>query len=193
MKTDVSLFVALKNLCLILFVCVFASISVPAQSIAGRVVGTITDQAGASVRNAEVTVTSEGTGAQRRSTTDENGFYVIPELAIGFYTLKVEGNGFAPAIKTRIKIDVGAETRVEVTLQVQATAAVVDVRAEAPLLQPDSSSLASVINNMQVESSPPGHHRPSPYVNWRVPHRVHRVAHWAPSQLTASAKRPTSS
>ena len=154
MKNRVSLFATLKNPCLVLLVGVFAFLNASAQSIGGRVVGTISDQAGASIRNAEVTITSEGTGAQRRLTTDENGFYVIPELAIGFYVLKVEGSGFAPAIRTHIKVDVGAETRVDVTLQVQAAAAVVDVRSQAPLLQPDSSSLASVINNQQVESLP---------------------------------------
>src|SRR5215510_13785184 len=154
MKKQVSLCAALKNLCLVLFVCVFASFNSQAQSIAGRIAGTISDQAGANVRNADVTVTSEGTGAQRHITTDENGFYVIPELPIGFYTLKVEGSGFAPAVKTRIKVDVGSETRVDITLGVQSTEAVVDVGSEAPLLQPDSSALAAVINNRQVESLP---------------------------------------
>jgi hypothetical protein len=147
MKNHLSLIYAL-------FVCALASAIVPAQSISGRVVGTISDQAGAFIRNAEVTVTSEGTGAQRRATADENGFYVVPELQVGYYTLKVEGTGFAPAVRMRVKVDVGAETRVDLTLKVQATEAVVDVRAEAPLLQPDSSALAEVINNQQVEALP---------------------------------------
>src|SRR5262249_11839010 len=74
-----------------------------------------------------VSVTNEGTGAQRRVTADENGLYVAPELPVGFYTLKVEGGGFAPAAMTRVKVDIGAETHVDVTLAPQAMEAKVNV------------------------------------------------------------------
>ncbi|MGH9853609.1 MAG: carboxypeptidase-like regulatory domain-containing protein, partial [Blastocatellia bacterium] len=148
----------LMYLILALVCCAWAAAIAPAQSISGRITGTVTDQAGAVIRNAAVTVTNEGTGAQRRATADENGLYVAPELPVGFYTIKiegeVEGGGFAPATRTRVKVDVGAETRVNVTLTPQATEAAVDVRSEAPLLQPDSSALAEVINNKQVDALP---------------------------------------
>src|SRR5262245_49207542 len=110
---------ALKKCCLALVCCALLATFVPAQSISGRITGTITDQTGAVISRATVTVTNEGTGAQRRATADENGLYVAPELPVGFYTLKVEGGNFAPATKTRIKVDVGAETRVDVTLTPQ--------------------------------------------------------------------------
>lgn len=144
----------LKNCSLALAYCVLAAAIAPAQSISGRITGAVTDQAGAVVRNAAVSVTNEGTGAQRRATADENGFYVVPELPVGFYALKVEGGGFAPATITRVKVDVGAETRVNVTLTPQATEAVVNVGVEAPLMQPDSSALAEVIDNKQVDALP---------------------------------------
>ncbi|MGH8864988.1 MAG: carboxypeptidase-like regulatory domain-containing protein, partial [Burkholderiales bacterium] len=105
-----------------------------AQSISGRITGTISDQAGAVIPNATVSVTNEGTGALRHATADGNGLYVVPELPVGFYAVKVEGGSFAPTTRTRVKVDVGAETRVDVTLTPQATELAVDVRAEAPLL-----------------------------------------------------------
>ena len=55
----------------------------------------------------------------------------MPELPVGFYAIRVEGGGFAPARTARVKVDVGAETRVDVTLTLQATESAVDVRAEA--------------------------------------------------------------
>src|SRR5215813_4427186 len=134
--------------------CMAATTLAAGQSISGRIAGAITDEAGAVIRNAVITVTSEGTGAQRRAMPDESGYYVVPELPVGLYNLKVEGNGFAAASRTHVKVDVAAETRVDITLTLQATESSMDVRAEAPLLQPDSSSLASVINNTQVESLP---------------------------------------
>jgi hypothetical protein len=126
----------------------------PAQSISGRISGIIKDPAGAVIRKATVTATNEGTGAVRRTTTDEDGLYVLPELPVGIYSLKVEGSGFVPATWTRVKVDVGAETRVDVTLSLQAKAAEVNISAQAPLVQPDSSALFEVISNKQVEELP---------------------------------------
>src|SRR5215813_7811136 len=134
--------------------CMAATTLAAGQSISGRIAGAITDEAGAVIRNAVITVTSEGTGAQRRAMPDESGYYVVPELPVGLYNLKVEGNGFAAASRTHVKVDVAAETRVDITLTLQATESSMDVRAEAPLMQPDSSALAEVINNKQVESLP---------------------------------------
>src|SRR5215510_330561 len=145
---------ALKRHILALACCVLVTLLATAQSVNGRITGGVTDQAGGVIRNATVTVTNEGTGAQRRVTTDENGLYVASEVPVGFYTLKVEGGGFAPSTRTRIKVDVGAETRVNVTLTPQATAAAVNVSDEAPLLQPGSGSLAEVISNKQVDALP---------------------------------------
>ena len=145
---------AMKKCCLALICGALALANAPAQSIGGRIAGTITDQSGAVLRSAAVTATSEGTGAQRRATSDENGFYVVPELPVGFYTLKVEGGGFAPATRARVKVDVGAETRLDVALTLQVKESAMDVRAEAPLLQPGSSALAEVINNKQVDGLP---------------------------------------
>jgi len=125
-----------------------------AQSISGRMTGIVTDPAGAVIKGATVTATNEGTGASRRATTDENGIYVLPELPVGFYSLKVEGSNFVPATLERVKVDVGVDTRVNVKLTLQATEASVNVGATTPIIQPDSSSLSDVVNNKQVEGLP---------------------------------------
>jgi hypothetical protein len=124
------------------------------QSISGRITGVITDPAGAVIKNAVVTATNEGTGAVRRVTTDETGIYVVPELPVGFYALKVEGSNFVPATWERVKVDVGVDTRVNVKLTLQATEAAVNVGAAAPIIQPDSSALSDVVSNKQVEGLP---------------------------------------
>src|SRR5499426_594925 len=145
---------ASKNCGLALVCCLWAAAIAQAQSISGRITGVISDQTGAVIPNASVTVTNDGTGAARRVTADGNGLYVAAELPAGFYTIKVEGGGFAVATRTRVKVDVGLETRVNVILTPGATAAAVNVRDEAPLLQQDSGGLADIVNNKQVDSLP---------------------------------------
>src|SRR5262245_34808809 len=145
---------ALKICSLALVCCALAAAIAQAQSIGGTINGVVSDPAGAVIREATVTATNGGTGAARRTTTNEDGFYVLPELPVGYYALKIEGGGFVPATWTRVKVDVGAETRVNVTLSLQAKEAEVSISAEAPLVQPDSSALFEVIDNKQVNELP---------------------------------------
>jgi hypothetical protein len=144
----------LKNWLLLLACCSLTASIAPAQSISGRITGVVTDPSGAVVQDAPLTVTNEGTGAQRRATANESGFYIIPELPVGFYTVSVENSNFAPATTQHVKVDVGAETRVDIKLSLQTTEAAVNVGAGAPLMQPDSSALAELINSKQVDALP---------------------------------------
>src|SRR6266487_7114729 len=125
-----------------------------AQSISGRIVGTVTDPNGAVVPEASISATNEGTGAQRTVKADDSGTYVVPELPIGLYTVAVSAANFAPTSRPHVKVDVGTETRVDVAITVQGTVAEVTVEDQTPVLQRDSSALAEVINNRQVESLP---------------------------------------
>ena len=54
-----------------------------AQSTAGRILGTVTDQSGAAVGGATVVVTDVQRGASRTLTTDDSGDYVAAELQPG--------------------------------------------------------------------------------------------------------------
>ncbi len=125
-----------------------------AQSINGRIVGTVTDANDALIPNASITVRNEGTNSERRVQADAEGSFVVAELPVGFYTVRVEAPNFAPGVKQSIKVDVGGETRVDVTLSVQGVAQEVAVQNEGPVLQQDSSVLAEVVSNRQVESLP---------------------------------------
>jgi outer membrane receptor protein involved in Fe transport len=139
----------------LLIVCyVMTATLAPAQSISGKIVGAVTDQTGAVIPNATVSVTNEGTGAVRRIVTDGTGIYVVAELPVGLYTVKVESGNFAPATRGRVRVEVGAETRVDVVLTPQTAEQTIEVRDFTPLLQQDSSALAEVVDNRQVDSLP---------------------------------------
>src|SRR5262245_39867651 len=144
----------LKTWCLVLACSGLLTPIAPAQSICGRITGVVTDPSGAVVQNAGVTVTNEGTGGQRRATANENGSYIIPELPVGSYTLKVENTNFAPLTVQHVKVDVGAETRVDIELTLQGTDVVVNVGAETLLLQPGNSALSELIDSKQVDMLP---------------------------------------
>src|SRR4051794_40759928 len=76
------------------------------QSFSGRIVGTVSDSTGGVISDAAVTVMNEGTGAQRSLKTDGQGFYVAPEIPIGYYTVRFESKGLSRIERLHVKVDV---------------------------------------------------------------------------------------
>src|ERR1035437_3524863 len=82
----------------------FAALPVAAQTTFGRISGTVTDQTSAAIPGVKVTVRNAGTQDTRIVTTDANGYYVAPELAIGAYSVEVAQTGFKPQEQTGVNI-----------------------------------------------------------------------------------------
>src|ERR1044071_6830683 len=65
-----------------------------AQTVFGRISGTVTDSSGASVPGAKVTITHEASGIARSVTTDDTGFYIATNLPVGAYIVTADAPGF---------------------------------------------------------------------------------------------------
>ena len=78
----------------ILAVVLLLSTAMDAQVDTGSITGTVTDQSGAVVGSARVTLTNEGTGAALASTTGPDGIYKFSPVRIGTYKLGVTAQGF---------------------------------------------------------------------------------------------------
>src|ERR1700676_543471 len=85
-----------------------------------EVLGTVRDPSQAAVPKAAVTLTNQGTGAEAKTTTDENGSYGFFDVKIGTYTVTVEIQGFAKFTAPDVVVNVGARQRVDVRKQVGA-------------------------------------------------------------------------
>src|SRR5207302_8743744 len=90
----------LSGLFLSLFVLGFALLGLAqradAQVLFGSVSGTVTDQSGAGVPKAHVTLINKATSVQREADADEGGHYTITDMPPGNYDLKVTASGFKP-------------------------------------------------------------------------------------------------
>src|SRR2546430_877547 len=71
-----------------------------AQSIFGRIAGTVTDSQGGSVAGVKITIVNEETKLERRTTTDLNGYFVASDLPVGVYSVIAEQSGFKTLKKT---------------------------------------------------------------------------------------------
>ena len=78
----------------VLFLLVLVGSYAYAQESRGSITGQVTDPTGATVSNAAVTVTSTDTGAISRVNSTQEGFYTVPGLLPGGYTVRVTDQGF---------------------------------------------------------------------------------------------------
>ena len=77
--------------------------------------GQVTDEKGAAISGATITLTDVGKGTTRTVRSDENGNYVVLSLLPSDYTMKVEASGFATKTLTNIHLDVGQAANIPVT------------------------------------------------------------------------------
>ena len=79
--------------------------------------GTVSDTSGALVARATVTVTNIRTNISVKTETDDAGFYVIPSLRPGEYSVTAESAGFSKIVRTGVTLQVAQVARIDVTLQ----------------------------------------------------------------------------
>jgi len=60
----------------------------------GSLSGTVSDKTGSVITGAAVRITSQLTGSVREAKADDSGHYLVPLLAVGYYTIHVEASGF---------------------------------------------------------------------------------------------------
>ena len=129
-------------------------VSCVAQSDRGSITGSLTDPSGGAVANLPVTATNEATGVQTRTVTTGDGYYTIPSLPAGSYSLTVQAPGFEKLIRNGITVSVDAAVRVNLVLTVGSTAATVTVTADAPLLKTENPENDIVVTTQDINSLP---------------------------------------
>jgi len=124
------------------------------QVLYGSVVGTVTDQTGAVVPEASVTVKNTNTGLTRDATTNASGFYTMRNLSEGTYDLSVSKSGFRTYTQKGIGVSINSEIRIDPSLEVGAVAQVITVEASTAALQTTTSEVKSNINSEEVNNVP---------------------------------------
>jgi len=133
--------------------CFMTSMTLAQTATTGQIVGLVTDPSGALVAGAKLSLTSDA-GERRESTTGGNGRYAFPLLAPGAYQLEVTQSGFAPARLEGIVAQITESTVADVALKVAGTPTTVSVTGESPLVQTESSTRGTVIDENQVRDLP---------------------------------------
>ena len=117
-----------------------------AQTVTGRILGTVRDPQGAVIPNAAISARSVETGAERTAVTDVSGGFSIVSVPAGAYDMTATAPGFQMELRSGITITVGAAQRVDFTMSVGAVTEKVEVTAEAPQVDTTTSTMAGLVD-----------------------------------------------
>src|SRR5215813_7455745 len=107
-----------QGICLVCILFFLASMPLAGQTTFGSITGTVTDQNGAVIPDAAVTVINEGTSVERKVLTTVNGVYNVPNLGVGSYRVRFEASGFRGYEKVGLGLNANQVIGVDAQLSV---------------------------------------------------------------------------
>ncbi len=131
--------------------CILSASPTLAQEVTGTISGTVTDQSGASIKGAVVTLTNTDRGQDLRTlTTSGSGFYTATSLPLGTYTVKVAAPGFKTDSVVGLVLHVNDTLTVNRQMEVGSAAQEISVQADAVQLNFQDAASATLISGTQV-------------------------------------------
>ena len=116
--------------------------------------GVVTDQSGAVVVGAEVTLVEESTQIEHKATTDSRGAYNFVGLGLGQYKMSISQPSFRTLVRSGIVLNAGNNERVDVTLEVGEITQQVEVTGEAPLIDERTAVYGTVEDTPTLRKLP---------------------------------------
>jgi hypothetical protein len=124
------------------------------QAVYGSIAGTVTDQQGAGVAGARVTVTNLTKGTTEETTTNESGNYTLIHLIPDSYKVRIEATGFKAYEVPSVLVGVDSVARVDAQMQVGDVTQSVEVTGEIPQLQTEKADVNTSFSAQTIESLP---------------------------------------
>ncbi|WP_433983885.1 TonB-dependent receptor [Tunturiibacter empetritectus] len=136
---------------------ILAFLAVPvllAQVSTGTIAGNVNDGTGAAAVGATVTVTNTATGIVTRTATGSNGFYSVPNLQTGPYTVTVLAAGFSEQVAEDVQLNVGAQQEINFTLKVGSVNEKIVVSTVPPNIDLVTSTTMPVVDERTIVALP---------------------------------------
>ena len=124
------------------------------EAATGVIVGTIRDPAGSVLPHSAIRAHHVQTGLMRETASNDNGYYRFALLPLGEYVLDVSSKGFGALTRTGIRLGVGQELVIDLTVQLASLEQTVTVNADAPVVETTRYSRTQVIDGLSIENLP---------------------------------------
>src|SRR5262245_11467917 len=124
------------------------------QTATGILQGRVTDDSGASIPDAKVTIENERTAVQQVTMSNSLGNYIQPYLQPSVYKVTVEKVGFQKYSTSGVTIEVQKTTDLSIILKVGEVSTTVEVSANVAQLATTTSTVSTTVDNKKVLDLP---------------------------------------
>jgi Carboxypeptidase regulatory-like domain/TonB-dependent Receptor Plug Domain len=124
------------------------------QAASGRVIGSITDQQGAVVPGAKVTVTNTATQLSSATTSGADGSFEVLNLPIGPYIVTVERDGFQKLVTSESRLDIGQSLRFDVALTLGTVSQTITVESQPSKVETVNPTVGGTITGEAIQQAP---------------------------------------
>ncbi len=131
-----------------------AAVPLSAQTATSRLTGTVKDAQGAVLPGVTVTATSPALIGSQIAVTEANGSYQFPSLPSGTYNVKFELSGFKAFSRQNITLALGQTLNVDATLQLASLQETVQVTAESPIVDTQSTAVGNTMDTSKLIGVP---------------------------------------
>ena len=130
------------------------TMSASAQVTTATIYGRVLDPSGAVIPGAAVLAANEATGLEKTAESNERGEFVVSYIPVGPYTITIEAAGFSTRVQSGVNLSSGQTADFSFVLEIGATTEMVEVSADAPLLNTTSAEQDISISSDQVDRLP---------------------------------------
>jgi Carboxypeptidase regulatory-like domain len=143
-----------RHLSVILSLLTVGPVSMWAQSSNATISGIVTDQSGAAIPGAEVSLTTTVSGTVTKITTREDGLFAFPNLQQGSYEIKAAAATFRDYVQRGIEVHLNESVRVPITLQIGTAEQTIEVVENASAINYENPEVKGTITRTQIDSLP---------------------------------------
>ncbi len=137
------------------FILLIFNLNLAAQVDTATLTGQVTDQNGAALGGARITVTSPSTNISKSSATNTDGYYTFSGLKSGLYKIEAAQDGFNTEARADYELNVGRTFRLDFMMKVGSASEVVTVSSnQQSLLQTEDALIGSTVDNRRITSLP---------------------------------------
>ena len=144
----------MRKLLLLLTALVLAATFLMAAGERAAISGTVSDKTGAVIPGVTVRALNTATNQTMETVSNDSGFYSFPSLILGNYKVEAELEGFQKFQQTGLKLEVGANVRLDISLQVGNLSDVVTVEANVDMVTTTDATLGQVIRLLDGPLAP---------------------------------------
>lgn len=124
------------------------------------ITGTLLDSQGGSIPQAQVEVRNEATGVVTPTTTNDTGYFEVPFLVPGTYSITVDATGFKKLVRQSVTVSIGVRLQLELRMEIGSVSDAVVVTASAPLIETTNASSGRILDKKEIEGLPIGQMNP---------------------------------